>query len=171
MRNSRCAGGTACATTRVPLFQRWGRRFRLPVFFALASVTSFGQPGQPAPVQPSLSMQDTNLKPALPGALEGVGIDQNLNGQLPLNLTFRDEAGRSVPLSSFFLTKKPVILALVYYLTLGRSPKLAANIPDRERWVPITGENAYPVSQEIMFPIHQPFANFETKPSDLMLGK
>ena len=124
MRNSRCAGGTACATTRVPLFQRWGRRFRLPVFFALASVTSFGQPGQPAPVQPSLSMQDTNLKPALPGALEGVGIDQNLNGQLPLNLTFRDEAGRSVPLSSFFLTKKPVILALVYY----RCPMLCTQI-------------------------------------------
>jgi protein SCO1/2 len=75
-------------------------------------------------MQPSLSMQDTNLKPALPGALEGVGIEQKLDGQLPLNLTFRDEAGRSVPLSSFFQTKKPVILALVYY----RCPMLCTQI-------------------------------------------
>jgi protein SCO1/2 len=85
---------------------------------------AFAQPGQLAPVQPSLSMQDTNLKPALPGALEGVGIDQNLNGQLPLNLVFRDEAGRSVPLSTFFQNKKPVILALVYY----RCPMLCTQI-------------------------------------------
>ena len=45
-------------------------------------------------MQPSLSMQNANLKPALPGALAGVGIDQKLDAQLPLNLTFRDEAGR-----------------------------------------------------------------------------
>jgi hypothetical protein len=39
-------------------------------------------------------MQDSNLKPALPGALAGVGIDQKLDAQVPLNLTFIDEAGR-----------------------------------------------------------------------------
>ena len=69
-------------------------------------------------------MQDTSLKPALPGALQGVGIDQNLDGQLPLDLTFRDEAGRSVPLQTFFQSKKPVILALVYY----RCPMLCTQI-------------------------------------------
>jgi len=73
------------------------------------------QPGQPAPAQPSYSMQDSNLRPALPGALQGVGIDQKLDTQVPLNLTFRDEAGRTVPLSTYFQSKKPVILALVYY--------------------------------------------------------
>jgi protein SCO1/2 len=69
-------------------------------------------------------MQDTSLKPALPGALQGVGIDQKLDQQLPLDLTFRDESGRAVPLSSFFQTKKPVILALVYY----RCPMLCTQI-------------------------------------------
>ena len=34
----------------------------------------------------SPAMQDSNLKPALPGALEGVGIDQRLDQQIPLDL-------------------------------------------------------------------------------------
>ena len=69
-------------------------------------------------------MQDSNLKPALPGALQGIGIDQKLDAQIPLNLMFRDETGQSVPLSSFFKTGKPVILAMVYY----RCPNLCTLI-------------------------------------------
>jgi protein SCO1/2 len=49
-----------------------------------------------------------------PAMLKNVGIDQKLNAQVPLGLTFQDEAGRTVPLGAFF-QKKPVILALVYY--------------------------------------------------------
>jgi len=94
------------------------------IVILIAALPAFAQPGQPAPVQPSLSMQDSSLKPALPGALQGVGIDQRLDQQLPLDLTFRDEAGRSVPLSNFFHSKKPVILALVYY----RCPMLCTQI-------------------------------------------
>ncbi|HEY2013881.1 MAG TPA: SCO family protein [Bryobacteraceae bacterium] len=100
---------------------------RLSVFISallICATSAIAQPGQPAPMQPSLSMQDSNLKPALPGALQGIGIDQKLDEPIPLNLTFRDEAGRSVPLSSFFHTKKPVILALVYY----RCPMLCTQI-------------------------------------------
>lgn len=91
---------------------------------AAATVAAFAQPGQPAPAQPSYSLQDSNLKPALPSALQGVGIDQKLNAQVPLNLVFKDEAGRPVPLSTFFQGKKPVILALVYY----RCPMLCTQI-------------------------------------------
>jgi len=69
-------------------------------------------------------MQDANLKPALPGALQGVGIDQKLDAQVPLDLLFRDEAGSAVPLSAFFQGHKPVILALVYY----RCPMLCTQI-------------------------------------------
>src|SRR5450432_2561719 len=82
------------------------------------------QPGQPAPMQQSFSMQDSNLKPALPGALKGVGIDQKLDAQIPLNTTFKDEAGQDVPLSKFFHSGKPVVLALVYY----RCPMLCTEI-------------------------------------------
>ena len=91
--------------------------------FAASVLASFAQPGQPAPMQPTYSMQASNLKPALPGALEGVGIDQRLNQAVPLDLTFRDEAGRPVQLSSFF-QGKPVLLALVYY----RCPMLCTQI-------------------------------------------
>jgi len=49
-----------------------------------------------------------------PSVLNGVGVEQHLNTQLPLSLTFTDDAGKVVPLSSYF-GKKPAILALVYY--------------------------------------------------------
>jgi len=49
-----------------------------------------------------------------PSLLSGVGIDQHLNTQLPLNLTFVDDAGKQVALGSYF-GKRPAILALVYY--------------------------------------------------------
>ena len=96
---------------------------KIVIGLAVAVFTAFSQPGQPAPMQPTYSMQDANLKPALPGALQGVGIDQRLNEQVPLDLVFRDEAGRPVPLSSFF-HGKPVVLALVYY----RCPMLCTQI-------------------------------------------
>lgn len=49
-----------------------------------------------------------------PAALHGVGIDQRLDAQVPLDLTFRDEAGQPVVLGSL-LRGKPVILSLAYY--------------------------------------------------------
>jgi protein SCO1/2 len=52
-----------------------------------------------------------NLRP--PG-LKHVGIEQHLNEQIPPNLAFRDEAGKTVRLSDFF-GKRPMILNLVYY--------------------------------------------------------
>lgn len=52
--------------------------------------------GQPAPI------------------LQGVGIDQKLNAQVPLDLVFRDESGRAVALREYF-GERPVILSLVYY--------------------------------------------------------
>ena len=50
----------------------------------------------------------------LPKALTGVGIDQKLNQQLPLDLVLKNENGESVKLGDYF-GKKPVVLALVYY--------------------------------------------------------
>lgn len=87
---------------------------RLTGCLLLAALAASAQPGQPAPAQPS-NMRDPNAKPApLPAALQGVGIDQRLDQQIPLDLVFRDEVGREVPLSTYF-GQKPVVLALVYY--------------------------------------------------------
>jgi protein SCO1/2 len=56
-------------------------------------------------------MGPANQKSAI---LSKVGIAQHLNQQLPLNLTFTDDAGQQVQLASYF-GQKPAILALVYY--------------------------------------------------------
>src|SRR6266581_3556146 len=96
----------------------------IAIVLIFTATCALAQPGQPAPALPSLSMQDSNLRPALPGALQGVGIDQRLDHQVPLNLVFRDEAGRQVPLATYFQPGKPVLLALVYY----RCPMLCTQI-------------------------------------------
>jgi protein SCO1 len=50
----------------------------------------------------------------LPPALQNVGFEPQLNAQMPLDLAFRDETGRSVQLREYF-GQKPVVLAFVYY--------------------------------------------------------
>jgi len=50
----------------------------------------------------------------LPPVLQNVGFEPQLNAQLPLDLAFHDEAGRTVEFRDYFGTK-PVVLALVYY--------------------------------------------------------
>jgi protein SCO1/2 len=74
----------------------------LPVCSLMAQVSSYGDK-ETGPV---------NDKP--PAILNGVGIAQNLNAQLPLSLTFTDDEGKQVQLASYF-GKRPAILALVYY--------------------------------------------------------
>ena len=56
-------------------------------------------------------MGEENNKPSV---LNKVGIAQHLNEQLPLDLTFTDDAGKQVKLGDYF-GKRPAILALVYY--------------------------------------------------------
>jgi protein SCO1/2 len=57
-------------------------------------------PGQPAEERPDL--------------LRDVGFDQKLDAQLPADLPFRDETGRTVRLGDYF-GRRPLVLALVYY--------------------------------------------------------
>jgi protein SCO1 len=51
---------------------------------------------------------------AVPELLQEVGLDQRLNAQIPLGLTFKDESGRTVKLGDYF-GKRPVILTLNYF--------------------------------------------------------
>jgi protein SCO1/2 len=56
-----------------------------------------------------------------PSGQPDVGIDQHLNGQVPLDLVFRDEQGKTVTLDKYF-GSRPVILVLAYY----RCPRLCS---------------------------------------------
>jgi protein SCO1/2 len=50
----------------------------------------------------------------MPGPLQEVGYDQRLGEQLPLDLPFRDEAGREVKLGDYF-SRRPVVMIFAYY--------------------------------------------------------
>lgn len=51
----------------------------------------------------------------LPPMLQSVTVDEHLGRNVDLSLNFIDETGASVPLSSFFHKRKPVLLDLIYY--------------------------------------------------------
>ena len=85
---------------------------------ALAAVSlgilAFGSSAAMAQVSRYDEKQMAPVSDKPPAILSQVGIAQRLNQQLPLNLVFTDEAGKQVPLGSYF-GKRPAILALVYY--------------------------------------------------------
>jgi protein SCO1 len=60
-----------------------------------------------------------NLRPQF----NGIGIEQKLNAEVPLDTVFEDESGASVPLRKYF-DGKPVLLAPVYY----RCPMLCSQV-------------------------------------------
>ena len=89
-----------------------GNKFKSMMLAAVlaTSLTALAQP-------PSTFMRGAS-QPAsqvMPEELEGVGITQKLDQQIPLDLTFKDETGKTVQLGEYFGSGKPVILNLVYY--------------------------------------------------------
>ncbi|HEX3353875.1 MAG TPA: SCO family protein [Terriglobales bacterium] len=76
------------------------------VMAILLSLPAFGQGMTQGVMSPP-----ANVRP--PG-LKNVGIEQHLDDQIPPDLSFRDESGKSVRLGDYF-GKKPMILNLVYY--------------------------------------------------------
>jgi protein SCO1/2 len=74
-------------------------RFHAAMLLALTGVAAFSANAQQATMLPILSK---------------VGITQNLNAQIPPDLMFRDETGKSVRIGDFF-GRKPIVLSLVYF--------------------------------------------------------
>lgn len=71
-----------------------------------------------------LALAAASLLPAQyarPRLTKDVGIDQKLSSPVPLNIAFRDEAGRVAPLSTYF-GDKPVVLSLVYFTCTSLCP-------------------------------------------------
>ena len=60
---------------------------------------------------------------AKPVGMDDVGIQQRLQQQIPLDLIFRNETGKTVQLGDY-IGKKPVILNFVYYLCPMLCPEL-----------------------------------------------
>lgn len=76
----------------------------VPLLALLIASPAAGKPGDPSP----------RLKESRDRIIDGVGVGQNLDAPLPLDATFRDEAGAEVRLGDYF-GDRPVIVTLVYY--------------------------------------------------------
>lgn len=89
-------------------------RSKNPVIL-LVAVAAFASIGLAQGQYPS--GQGGNMAPAAsvpPPGLKNIGIEQRLNEQVPADLVFRDETGKTVKLGDYF-GKKPLILSLVYF--------------------------------------------------------
>jgi len=84
------------------------RVFRVVAFGLLAAAAA------PAPAPAQGFTGGRAETPLPPPPTKDVGFDQKLGGQVPLNLVFKDEEGRTVKLSDYF-GKKPVVLNLMYF--------------------------------------------------------
>lgn len=84
------------------------RGTRAVLFFALGCMLAA------LPTQAQFWQQRDRERASVADMTREINIEQKLNEQVPLNLTFRDESGREVELKDYF-GKKPILLTLVYY--------------------------------------------------------
>lgn len=106
---SKTKGGSVFATSRQIVFICLLLTAHCPLLFAQGRMYDGSAPLYSP--RPGLGTTENGL----PTALREVKIEQRLNEQLPLELQFKDETGRSVQLSEYFNKSKPVILSLVFY--------------------------------------------------------
>ena len=103
------------STQRTPRTQRTGRIS--PILFLL-SIVSFVAPSEARAQMtgaPTGYKQERGVTASeVPAALREIGFDQNLGKRVPLDATFKDEAGRTVALGDYF-GKRPVVLLFAYY--------------------------------------------------------
>jgi protein SCO1/2 len=94
------------AVRRTTLFDRAEWIFVVVALSLAFAASAWGQAMTQGILSPPANMR--------PPGLKDVGIEQNLNEQIPRDLTFRDETGKQVRLGDYF-GKRPMILNLVYY--------------------------------------------------------
>lgn len=90
----------------------------LALSFALGAVALSLSPAaaqsDPAP-EPQADDKPSFGQDALPDKFRNARVEQNLDAELPLELTFTDHHGEQVKLGKYFNNGKPVVLALMYY--------------------------------------------------------
>ncbi len=99
---------------------------------------------------------------ARPAGTRGVDLKQNLNGQIPLDLAFKDESGQSVPLRTYF-GDKPVLLSLVYFKCASVCPMSMAETTRSLSALPLRPGTDYNVLVVSFDPQDTPVAAAEQK--------
>jgi protein SCO1/2 len=95
------------STVRPTTLQNYGRFFTILLMLLATACTQ----GMSQAMSRGILSPPANVRPPY---LQNVGIEQRLDAQVPPDLSFIDDAGRSVKLADYF-GKKPLILNLVYY--------------------------------------------------------
>lgn len=88
------------------------RRVSFALFLLLALAGGVAAPARSQDARGPAAGEDDGIAPG--SIIQKVKFDQHLDAQLPLNLKFRDEEGKTVTLADYF-GSKPVILTLGYY--------------------------------------------------------
>lgn len=97
---------------------------------------------------PSAFMKGQDSGPASqvdPASLKDIGIDQHLNEQVPLDLQFKDEDGRTVALGDYFKKGRPVILTMVYYQCPMLCSEVLSGLNSAMQVMKFTAGNEYEV--------------------------
>lgn len=117
----------------------------------------------------SLRADSTPFLSRQPVELEGVGVDEHLDTQLPLDAPFRDEKGRIVRLREYFKSGVPVILSLNY----SNCPMLCSTqlngLVDGLREIEWTSGKEFQVVSISIDPNEQPSRALETRQKYLKL--
>ena len=102
-----------------------------------------------------------------PDELKDVSFKQRLNQRLPLDAAFKDEYGRPVTLGKYFGTKRPVILAFVYFTCPMLCTQIMNGISSTLRALPFTAGQEFDVVLISFDPRDNPAAALEKKQSHL----
>ena len=105
--------GVILSGVRTSAKRTFSRSRRTPTLLAtlLLATAAWGQGMHQGGMSQGIMSPPATVRP--PG-LKNVGIQQNLNQQIPADLVFTDDQGRQVKLGDYF-GKKPLILNLVYF--------------------------------------------------------
>ena len=88
--------------------------------FLISAIVVFSAVKQPhaqmaaGPATAGYKQEPGMVSTALPAPLREIGFDQNIDRLLPLDTTFRNEAGTTVHLGDYF-GKRPVVVVFAYY--------------------------------------------------------
>jgi protein SCO1/2 len=104
---------------------------------------------------------------ALPRPLQNVGFEPQINAQLPLDLSFQDEAGNPVELRRYFSAGKPVVLAFVYFSCPMLCDQVQQGVVGALRMLSFNPGKDYEVVFVSFDPHDTPAAAAEKKAADL----
>lgn len=88
--------------------------FLISALFALFAVKPLSAQMATAPASTGYKQEPGMVSSAIPAPLRAIGFDQNIDQRVPLDTTFRNEAGATVHLGDYF-GKKPVVLVFAYF--------------------------------------------------------